>query len=77
MYRITMTQFGVIIEKDDDGYFAHVPALQGCYAQGDTYEEALANVKDAIRLHIEDIKESGQKMPKPHQISLTTIEISV
>lgn len=39
-----MTQFGVIIEKDDDGYFAHVPALQGCYAQADTYEEALTNL---------------------------------
>jgi predicted RNase H-like HicB family nuclease len=72
-----MTQFGVIIEKDDDGYFAHLPALQGCYAQGDTYEEALANVQDAIRLNLEDIKESGQKMPKSHQISLSTIEISV
>ena len=72
-----MTQFGVIIEKDDDGYFAHLPALQGCYAQGDTYEETLANVQDAIRLNLEDIKESGQKMPKSHQISLTTIEISV
>ena len=72
-----MTQFGVIIEKDDDGYFADVPALQGCYAQGDTYEEALANIQDAIKLHLEDIKESGQKIPKSHQISLTTIEISV
>ena len=72
-----MTQFGVIIEKDDDGYFAHLPALRGCYAQGDTYEETLANVQDTIRLNLEDIKESGQKMPKSHQISLTTIEISV
>ena len=72
-----MTQFSVIIEKDEDGYFAHVPVLQGCYAQGDTYEEALLNIQDAIRLHLEDITESGQEIPKPHQISLTTIEISV
>lgn len=72
-----MTQFSVIIEKDEDGYFAHVPALQGCYAQGDTYEEALLNIQDAIKLHLEDITKSGQEIPKPHQISLTTIEISV
>lgn len=72
-----MTQFGVIIEKDDEGYFAHVPALQGCYAQGDTYEEALTNIQDVIRLHLEDIRESGQKIPESHQISLTIIEISV
>lgn len=44
----------IIIEKDEDGYFAMCPALQGCYSQGDTYEEALENIKDAIQLHIED-----------------------
>jgi len=71
-----MTQYSVIIEKDEDGYFAHVPIIQGCYAQGDTYEEALLNIEDAIRLHLEDIMKSGQKLPKLHQISLTTVEIS-
>ena len=57
-------EFNVIIEKDEDGYFAHVPALQGCYAQGDTYEEALVNIQDVIKLHLEDITESGQEIPK-------------
>lgn len=44
----------VIIEKDEDGYFAFSPELQGCYTQGDSYEEVLENIKDAIRLHIQD-----------------------
>ncbi|MGA2903737.1 MAG: type II toxin-antitoxin system HicB family antitoxin [Candidatus Korobacteraceae bacterium] len=44
----------VAIESDDDGYYISCPALQGCYSQGETYEEAIANIKDAIRLHIED-----------------------
>lgn len=44
----------VVIEKDSDGYFAYCPPLQGCYSQGDTYEEALANIKDAMRLYVED-----------------------
>ena len=44
----------IVIERDEDGYFASCPALQGCYSQGDTYEEALANIKDAMKLHIED-----------------------
>ncbi|MCD4815471.1 MAG: type II toxin-antitoxin system HicB family antitoxin [Methanosarcinales archaeon] len=48
----------VVIEKDEYGYFAMCPALQGCYSQGDTYEETLENIKDAIRLHLEDILES-------------------
>ena len=56
-----MTQFSVIIEKDEDGYYAHVPALQGCYAQGDTFEEALENIEDATKLHLEDQKESMQE----------------
>ncbi|WAI02235.1 type II toxin-antitoxin system HicB family antitoxin [Methanogenium organophilum] len=54
-----MTQFSVIVEKDEDGYYAHVPALQGCYAQGDTYEEAIENIKDVTKLHLEDLTESG------------------
>ncbi|EHQ35178.1 type II toxin-antitoxin system HicB family antitoxin [Methanoplanus limicola] len=70
-----MTQYSVIIEKDEDGYFAHVPAIQGCYAQGDTYEEVLINIEDAIILHLEDIIKSGQEIPKIHHISLTTVEI--
>jgi predicted RNase H-like HicB family nuclease len=44
----------IVIEKDSDGYFAYCPALQGCYTQGETYEETLENIQDAIRLHIQD-----------------------
>ena len=42
---------------------ASVPLLQGCYTQGETYEEALENIKDAIRLHIEARKERGEPVP--------------
>jgi len=54
----------IIVEKDKEGYFVYCSALQGCYTQGDTYEEAIENIKDAIRLHIEDIIESGEKIYK-------------
>ena len=37
--------------------------LQGCYSQGETYEEAIANIKDAIRLHIEDRLADGEEIP--------------
>jgi predicted RNase H-like HicB family nuclease len=53
----------VIIEKDKDGYFAFCPDLQGCYTQGDSYEEVLSNIEDAIRLHIEDRLENGESIP--------------
>jgi predicted RNase H-like HicB family nuclease len=44
----------IVIEGDVDGYFVSCPALQGCYSQGDTYEEAVENIKDAVRLHVKD-----------------------
>jgi predicted RNase H-like HicB family nuclease len=43
----------IVVEADADGYYVCCPSLQGCYSQGDTYAEAVENVKDAIRLHIE------------------------
>jgi predicted RNase H-like HicB family nuclease len=70
-------RFSVIIEKDEDGYFAFCPELQGCYTQGDTYEEALENIKDAIRLHIEDRLEAGEEIPQPESVSLTSLEVGV
>ncbi|HIC89297.1 MAG TPA: type II toxin-antitoxin system HicB family antitoxin [Anaerolineae bacterium] len=65
----------VVIEKDQDGYFAFCPTLQGCYTQGDSYEEALANIADAIRLHIEDRLASGDPIPTAEMISLATLEV--
>jgi predicted RNase H-like HicB family nuclease len=53
----------IIIEKDSDGYFAYAPDLQGCYTQGDTYEEALANVREVVTLHIDIRLESGEEIP--------------
>lgn len=56
-------RFTVVIERDEEGYFAFCPELQGCYTQGETYEEALRNIKDAIRLHVKDRLESGEEIP--------------
>ncbi len=68
-------RFSAIIEKDQDGYFALCPELQGCYTQGETYEEALQNLKDAIRLHVEDRLSTGEEIPQPESVSLTSLEI--
>ncbi len=66
----------VIVEKNEDGYFAFCPSLQGCYTQADTYEEILENIKDAISLHIDDRLLSGEELPKIGQISLTSVEVT-
>lgn len=70
-------RLSVVIEKDADGYFAFCPELQGCYTQGDSYEEAMENIRDAIRLHIEDRKETGEDIPIAESISLTSLEVAV
>jgi predicted RNase H-like HicB family nuclease len=70
-------RLSVIIEKDADGYFAFCPELQGCYTQGDSYEEVMRNIEDAIRLHIEDMKEAGEEIPAIESISLTSLEVAV
>lgn len=74
-----MTHFTlpIVVEADSDGYFVSCPALQGCYSQGDTYEEAVLNIKDAIRLHLEDRLADGEEIPAPVSVSLSTVEIAV
>ena len=69
--------FPIVIEHDKDGYYAFCPELQGCYSQGNTYEEALENIKDAIKLHVEDRKRNKETLPDIKSISLATVEIAV
>jgi len=72
-----MTQYrlSVVVEKDKDGYIAFCPELDGCYSQGDTYEELMVNIRDAIQLHIEDRVSSGEEIETYDQISLTSLEV--
>lgn len=69
--------FPIIIERDQDGYFAVCPDLQGCYSQGETYEEVTNNIKDAIKLHVEDRRAEHEELPSHRSVSLSTVEISV
>ena len=70
-------KFSVVIEKDSDGYYAFCPELQGCYTQGDTYEEVSEHIKDAIKLHVEDRMVSGEDIPQSDSVSLTLVEVTV
>ena len=47
------------------------------YTQGDTYEEVLENIKDAIRLHVNDRLDSGEEVPQSQSVSLTSLEVAV
>lgn len=50
-----ISQRDVILHDEGGGYWVEVPSLPGCYSQDDTKEEALANIKEAIELHIESL----------------------
>lgn len=67
--------FLCIIEKDDDGYFAFCPELQGCFTQGDNYEDTLKNIKDAMKLHIEDRLATGEIIKQPEMTRLTEVAV--
>ena len=68
-------RFSAVIEHDKDGCFAFCPELQGCYTQGDSYEETIENIRDAIRLHVEDRLESGEGIPYIESVTLTALEV--
>ena len=70
-------QVSVIVEKDKDGYFAFSPDLKGCYTQGESYEEVIENIEDAIRLNIEDRLADGEEVTLPDTVSLTSLEVAV
>jgi len=58
-------KFTVILEPQEEGGFTvAVPALPGCISEGETREEALNNIKEAIELYIEVLKEDGKPIPQ-------------
>jgi len=69
--------FKVIIEPDKSGGFVvNCPTLQGCYSQGDTIDEALENIKEAILLCLEDLESSGEKIPDPSKLLIGSVLVS-
>ena len=64
----------IVVEADGDGYFVSCPTLQGCYSQGDTYEDAVANIKDAITGYLASLKKHNEPIPPP--ITEEVVEVS-
>ncbi len=62
-------KYMVVIEKGEDSYGAYVPDLPGCVAVGDSREEVLSLIQEAIVLHLEMLQEDGIQIPAPHSMS--------
>ncbi len=59
-------QYRVVIEQDEDGVFvAEVPSLPGCISQGQTREQAVENIKEAITLDLESLEAHNDAVPSP------------
>ena len=66
---MTYYDFKVVLEPDAEngGYVVTCPSLPGCYSQGETIDEVLSNIKEAIELCLEDMKAHNEPLPvSPH-----------
>ncbi len=67
----------VVVEKDEFGYYAFSPELEGCQSQGDTFEEVMANIKEAIEVYIETLNDEEIKEVLSKEIVSTNVEVKV
>lgn len=61
-------QYAVVVEPSENGYGAYVPDLPGCVALGDTVDETLKLVQEAIELHLDGMREDGEQIPEPKTV---------
>ncbi len=69
-----LMKYAVIVEEGESSFGAYVPDLPGCVAVGDTREEVLELIQEAIEFHIEGLREDGQPVPEPSS-SIEYVEV--
>ena len=65
---MSFMKYGIVIERGARNCSAYVPDLPGCVATGKTIEEARERIKEAIHLHIDGMREDGDRIPEPRTI---------
>jgi len=63
--RMAVMRYMVVVERGETSWGAHVPDLQGCIAVGESREEVLRLIREAIEFHIDGLKQDGQPVPTP------------
>lgn len=72
-----MRSFKVVLELNESGgYTVYVPLLPGCISEGDTREEALVNIKEAIELYCESLEADGEPIPLEKDIEEAVVEVT-
>jgi predicted RNase H-like HicB family nuclease len=70
-------KINIVFEKDEHGYYVSAPELPGCHSQGDTFEEAMVNIKEAIELYIEAVPKDEIIELLSREILTTSVEVLV
>ncbi len=70
-------RLNVIIEKDEFGYYAYCPDLEGCQTQGDSLDEVTENIKEAIELYLETLSIEDKRNLTAREIITTSYEVSI
>lgn len=69
--------FKVLLEPDETGGCVVIcPSLQGCYSQGETIEEALTNIREAIELCLDELRDRGEPPPDPSNVLIGSVIVS-
>ncbi len=77
--KATIFKYTAIFEPDKiaGGYVVTIPALPGCVSEGDTFEEALKNIKEAALLYLEVLKENQEEIPVENSPVVAPVEVSL
>ncbi|NWG14000.1 MAG: type II toxin-antitoxin system HicB family antitoxin [Acidobacteria bacterium] len=67
----------VVVEHDDEGYYAYCPDLRGCQTQGATLQEAMDNIREAIELYLETLPADQRIELLSREILMTSVEVEV
>ena len=67
----------IVVEKDEYGYYAYCPELEGCQTQGDTLEDVMSNIKEAIELYLDTLPEEERISYLSREILTTNLEVKV
>ncbi len=70
-------KINIVFEKDEHGYYVYAPELPGCHSQGDTFEEAMTNIKEAAELYIEAVPREEIEEMLSKEILTTTLEVQI
>jgi len=71
-------EYTIIFHKaEEGGYWAEVPALPGCYSQGESVEETMKNIKEAIESHLEALREDKQEIPTEGEFIIGKVKVAI